>query len=167
MESIVSSWKKARISRFTSPTARFLLPCARPVPRPVPGIFFGLFSSIVIVSVSMGLGERYCVSCDQNSFEVLTADEPEPYETDSGYEYALQNEFTGCPEGCRLYQPKWQAPLNRLRTSFHPVHWLERQPWQVKVALIAVPLLVVAAYFGVLRDLATLVRAIGEVWRGK
>jgi len=113
------------------------------------------------------VGERYCVSCDQNSFEVLTADEPEPYETDSGYEYALQNEFTGCPEGCRLYQPKWQAPLNRLRTSFHPVHWLERQPWQVKVALIAVPLLVVAAYFGVLRDLATLVRAIGEVWRGK
>jgi len=36
----------------------------------------------------------------------------------------------------------------------------------VKVALIALPLLVVAAYFGVLKDLATLVRAIGEVWRG-
>jgi hypothetical protein len=37
----------------------------------------------------------------------------------------------------------------------------------VKVALIAVPLLVAATYFGVLRDLATLVQAIGEVWRGK
>jgi hypothetical protein len=37
----------------------------------------------------------------------------------------------------------------------------------VKVVLIALPFLVAAAYFGVLRDLATLVRAIGEVWHGK
>jgi hypothetical protein len=76
--------------------------------------------------------------------------------------------FSGCPAGCRLYRPRWRATLSRWRDSIrHALWWLDRQSWQVKVALIALPLLVVAAYFGVLRDLATLVRAIGEVWRGK
>jgi hypothetical protein len=45
--------------------------------------------------------------------------------------------------------------------------WFGRQPWQVKVALIALPILMAAAYFGVVRDLTTLVRAIAEAWRGK
>jgi len=39
------------------------------------------------------------------------------------------------------------------------------------VAVIAVPgivvILVAAAYFGVLKDLITLVRAIGDAWRSK
>jgi hypothetical protein len=49
----------------------------------------------------------------------------------------------------------------------HALWWLDRQSWQVKVALIAVPLLAAAAYFGVLKDLTNLVRAIGEAWHGK
>ena len=58
--------------------------------------------------------------------------------------------------------------LCRWRGSIrHALWWLDRQPWQVKGALIALPLLVLAAYFGVLRDLATLVRAIGDAWRNK
>jgi hypothetical protein len=111
--------------------------------------------------------ERYQVYCEENSFQVLMSDEPEPYETDSGIEYALQNEFHGCPEGCRLYQPRWRAPLNRLRAGFHPAHWFERQPWQVQVAVILAPLLALAIVFHVVKDLVALGRVVYEIVHGK
>jgi len=34
-------------------------------------------------------------------------------------------------------------------------------------AIVAAPILLAASYFGGARDRTTLVRAIGEVWRGK
>jgi hypothetical protein len=88
----------------------------------------------------------------QDSFEPTT--ETAPY-------------FMGrCPKDCLLYRAPWRARLSRWRRNQHPVIWFERQPWQVKVALIAAivaaSILLAASYFGVVRDLTTLVRAIGE-----
>ena len=45
--------------------------------------------------------------------------------------------------------------------------WFGMQPWQVKVALIAALVVLVAIYLGALKDLATLARTIGEIWHGK
>ncbi len=95
----------------------------------------------------------YQIVCERDSFEPTKELPPKS--------------IGGCPKDCRLYQAPWRARISRWRRNQHPLIWFERQPWQVKVALIAVPLLIVAGYFGVMRDLATLVRAIGEVWRGK
>ncbi len=71
-----------------------------------------------------------------------------------------------CPKDCLLYRAPWRARLSRWRRNQHPVICFERQPWQVKVALIAAivaaSILLAASYFGVVRDLTTLVRAIGE-----
>ena len=58
-------------------------------------------------------------------------------------------EFMGsCPKRCRLYQPNWRAKLSWWRRNRHPVIWFERQPWQVKVALIAALVVLVAIYQG-------------------
>lgn len=77
----------------------------------------------------------------------------------------------GCPVHCRLYRARWREPFRRLWWGLRPIYWFERQPWQVKVVLIVcvvgAPILLLATYFGMLRDLTTLVRAIGEAWRGQ
>jgi hypothetical protein len=111
---------------------------------------------------SGGWTEGYAVYCEKDSFEIVQMAPA------AGLGIGDRSRgFSGCPADCRLYRPRWRATLSRWRDSIrHALWWLDRQSWQVKVALIALPLLVVAAYFGVLRDLATLVRAIGEVWRG-
>jgi len=121
-----------------------------------------------------GAGEGYLIHCDQNSFQVLPPDEPEAYESDEGVvQFVMVNQFTGCPEGCRLYQPLWRARVNRLRAGFHPADWFERRPWQTQVALIgalvALPMLTLAIVFRVVtvKDLIALVRTIGEAWHGK
>jgi len=104
------------------------------------------------------------VYCAADSFDLVPLQQPS--EHGIGIAFAALN---GCPAGCRLYEPEWLGKLKR-RLS-HPLTWFEGQPWQVKVAVIAVPgivvILVAAAYFGVLKDLITLVRAIGDAWRNK
>jgi hypothetical protein len=109
-----------------------------------------------------GWGDDYMLNCEKDSFEfVLMAPA-----SGLGIGGASRG-FNGCPAGCRLYQPRWRGTLKQWRSRYRPLIWFERQPPMVKVVLIALPFLVAAAYFGVLRDLATLVRAIGEVWHGK
>jgi len=111
---------------------------------------------------SGGWNEGYVVYCERDSFETIQIAPA------SGLGIGDKSRgFTGCPAGCRLYRPRWRAALARRCDNIrHALWWLDRQSWQVKVALILSPVLLAAAYFGMLRDLATLVRAIGEVWRG-
>jgi len=62
---------------------------------------------------------------------------------------------------------RWFAALGRWFGRFNPVTWFEKRSLPVQVALIVALVVLVAIYLGALKDLATLVRTIGEVWRGK
>lgn len=85
--------------------------------------------------------------------------------------FDLTTDGLACPQRCLLYRPKWRAVLSRWRRSIHPIYWLERQPGLVKVVVIggviALPVLLAAIYFHSRADLAALVRALSEAWRGK
>jgi hypothetical protein len=120
-------------------------------------------------STRPGENGTYLVACDQDSFEVRTDDEPPAFETDEGVQYAIVNQFMGCPRGCRLYQPRWRGALNRWQRNQHPMIWFERQPSLVKVTVLLVPVLALAIVFHVVtvKDLIALAHAIGEIVHGK
>jgi hypothetical protein len=111
---------------------------------------------------SGGQIEGYVVHCAENSFELVQI----PPASGLGIGDTSVG-FSGCPVGCHLYKPRWRGTLTRRRERHHPMIWFGQQPWQVKVTIIAAPVLIAAAYFGVVRDLTTLVRAIVEAWRGQ
>ncbi len=111
---------------------------------------------------SGGQIEGYIVTCLENSFEFVKM------APTSGLGIGdTSRGFNGCPAGCLLYKARWRGTLTHWRERYHPMIWFGQQPWQVKVAIIAAPVLIAAAYFGVVRDLTTLVRAIVEAWRGQ
>jgi hypothetical protein len=81
--------------------------------------------------VAGGAGEGYLIHCDQHSFQIVDWSEYGPDVERAG--------FQGGPKGCLLYQPRWRGTLRRVRARFHPLIWFDRQPWQVKVAIILLP----------------------------
>ena len=117
--------------------------------------------------VDLGADQTYILKCGQNSFEFAKMAPA----SGLGIGDASRG-FNGCPAGCRLFRARWRGTLTRWLNNTRPVFWwFDRQGWQVKVTLIAAivgaPILLAASYFGVVRDLTTLVRAISEAWRGK
>jgi hypothetical protein len=102
-------------------------------------------------------GYAYYLKCGMESFEASHA----PVQGQPPFE------FRGCPKGCRLYTPRWRYRLNAPFADLHPLLWFDRQPWQVKVAILALPVLGFAIYFRVLKDLVEVVRTIAAALQGK
>jgi len=69
--------------------------------------------------------------------------------------------FYGCPPACHYRRGPWLDRLLRLRDNVRPFHWLDRQPWQVKVAVLLAPLWAFLIYRGpeTIRALTELVKA--------
>jgi len=109
--------------------------------------------SLLPLAVGHAKGIAFQVICERNSFEPTTG--TSPY-------------FMGrCPKDCRLYRVPWRGKLNRWYRNQHPMIWFERQPWQVKVTVILVPVLALAIVFHVVKDLVALGRIVYEIVHGK
>ena len=109
--------------------------------------------------IASGISPGYPVLCGKQSFDIHVVQARAHDDPGIG--------FFGCPKNCRLYRPRWKERLARWEAGLHPLLWFERQPWQVKVAVILAPVLLVAVFRGALADLVALARTIVEAWRGK
>lgn len=98
----------------------------------------------------------YAVRCHEESFNPVD-------ETANHGESFLSAPFRGCPKQCRLYRSRWRGAVSKWHSV--PGHWFNRQPWQVRVAIISAPLLALVVLVALLRgELLSLIQAIGTVW---
>jgi hypothetical protein len=112
--------------------------------------------------------EGYVLTCQQDSFEpwhsVVTEVEPANVET-----FGTMLPFPGCPAGCTYYTPRWREKLSRMRQRWHPFHWFDNQPWQVKVtlvlSLVLAPVVVIALVFRAVDQFVALLQALGALWQ--
>jgi hypothetical protein len=57
--------------------------------------------------------------------------------------------FYGCPHPCHYQRGRWSDRARRFGGHLlDPLQWFDRQPWQVKVTVLLVPLLLLVVYRG-------------------
>jgi len=99
------------------------------------------------------------VRCARHSFDIR----PVPVGNFGPKIASTASGFYGCPHPCHYRRGPWPDRLLKLGNHLlRPFQWFERQPWQVKVAVLLMPLLLLVVYRGpeTIRALTDLVKAV-------